>query len=175
MMSVDLQDAYIQYAFPPFQVIRKVLNKLRSSKGAKLILIASFWPQMEWFPDLVELTINTPRRLPLRKDLLHQPHFQRHHLNPHVLHLVGWRLSSDSGYSRAVAQTVVKARRHSTIVNNQRKWKNYRQWCRKHGHAISRPSSQKFADFLLHLCQTRGLSVSAVKSYKSMLNSVFSL
>lgn len=83
------------YAFPPFHVIRKVINKLYSSKGTRLILVAPFWPQREWFPELVQLSCDTPRRLPMRKDLLRQPHFHRFHHNLHVLQLVGWRLSSD--------------------------------------------------------------------------------
>ena len=84
------------YAFPPFHVIRRVINKLRSSVGVKLTLVAPFWPQREWFTDLVELSIDTPRKLPTRKDLLRQPHFHRFHHDLHVLQLVGWRLSSDS-------------------------------------------------------------------------------
>ena len=84
------------YAFPPFHVVRKVLNKLYASKGTKLTLIAPFWPQREWFPDLVGFSIDAPRRLPMRRDLLRQPHFHRFHHNLHVLQLVGWRLSSDS-------------------------------------------------------------------------------
>lgn len=52
-----------------FHVIRKVINKLFSSKGVKLVLIAPFWPQRECFTDLVGLSINTPRRLPFRRDL----------------------------------------------------------------------------------------------------------
>ena len=70
---------------------------------------------------------------------------------------------------------MANARRRSTIVNYQHKWKKFRQWCGQRGHTVSRPSSSKFADFLLHLRRTCGLSVSAVKGYKSMLNSVFSL
>ncbi|MPC74487.1 hypothetical protein E2C01_068847 [Portunus trituberculatus] len=52
------------YTFPPFYVIIKVLNKLHRSKRVKLIVVASFMPQKEWFLDLVELGIDTPRRLP---------------------------------------------------------------------------------------------------------------
>ena len=38
-----------------------------------------------------------------------------------------------------------------------------------------KPSSQKFADFLLYLHQDCHLSASTVKGYKAMLNSVFRL
>ena len=60
-------------------------------------------------------------------------------------------------------------------MNYQSKWNCYRQWCKREGHTTSVPSSQKFADFLLHLHQDCHLSLSAVKGYKAMLNSVFRL
>ena len=84
------------YAFPPFTLIRKVINKVRLSTNLQVTLIAPLWPQKEWFPDLLELLLDPPLRLPDRKDLLKQPHFHRFHLNPQVLHLHAWRLSSDS-------------------------------------------------------------------------------
>ena len=83
------------------------------------------------------------------------------------------RLLRHKGYSRRVAQFLAKAKRHSTIVNYQCKWKKYRQWCKQEGHTVSSPSSQKFADFLLYLHQQKNLSVSAIRGYKAMLNSVF--
>ena len=96
------------YGFPPFAMVRKVLNKLKSSKRTKLTLIAPFWPQMEWFPDLLNLAIDAPRRLPLRKDLLKQPHFHRFHHSLPGLHLTGWRLSSNSSDLRAIPEELRK-------------------------------------------------------------------
>ena len=84
------------YAFPPIAIIRRVLVKLRSSKNCELTLIAPFWPQREWFPDLLELLSDVPITLSSRKDLLRQPHFHRFHLNLPMLRLTAWRLSSDS-------------------------------------------------------------------------------
>ena len=84
------------YAFPPITIIRRVLLKLRSSKNCELTLIAPFWPQREWFPDLLELLSDVPITLSGRKDLLRQPHFHRFHLNLPMLQLTAWRLSSDS-------------------------------------------------------------------------------
>ena len=81
------------YAFPPIAIIRRVLVKLRSSKNCVLTLIAPFWPQREWFPDLLELLSDIPITLSSRKDLLRQPHF---HQNLPMLQLTAWRLSSDS-------------------------------------------------------------------------------
>ena len=84
------------YAFPPIAIIRRVLLKLRSSKNCELTLITPFWPQRDWFPDLLELLSGVPITLSGRKDLLRQPHFHRFHLNLSMLQLTAWRLSSDS-------------------------------------------------------------------------------
>ena len=86
------------YAFPPIAIIRRVLVKLRSSKNCELTLIAPFWPQREWFLDLLELLSDVPITLSSRKDLLRQPHFHR---NLPMLQLTAWRLSSDSPVRRA--------------------------------------------------------------------------
>ena len=84
------------YAFPPFAMIRQVLVKLRASQGVEMTLIAPFWPQKEWFPDLLGSLVELPLLLPERRDLLRQPHFHRFHLGLQSLHLHAWRLSSDS-------------------------------------------------------------------------------
>ena len=79
-------DAFLQpwdnlqaYAFPPIAIIRRVLLKLRASHDCDLTLFAPFWPQREWFPDLLELLSDIPIELPNRRDLLLQPHFHRFH------------------------------------------------------------------------------------------------
>ena len=90
------------YAFPPFAVIRRVLNKLLDSRGTTLLLIAPFWPQKEWFPDLLRLVSDTPRLIPPRRDLLRQPHVHRFYHAPHALRLTAWTLSSDSCATRVI-------------------------------------------------------------------------
>ena len=101
-------DAFLQpwdnlqaYAFPPIAIIRRVLLKLRASHHCNLTLIAPFWPQREWFPDLLELLSDIPIELPKRRDLLQQPHFHRFHENLQMLRLTAWRLSSDSPAKQA--------------------------------------------------------------------------
>ena len=79
------RDDLSAYVFPPFALIREVIRQLQLSRNAYLTLIAPWWPQREWFPDLQELAIEPPVALPLRRDLLHQPHFHRYHLQLHVL------------------------------------------------------------------------------------------
>ena len=101
-------DAFLQpwdnlqaYAFPPIAIIRRVLLKLRASHHCDLTLIAPFWPQREWFPDLPELLSDIPIELPKRRDLLRQPHFHQFHENLQMLRLTAWRLSSDSPVRQA--------------------------------------------------------------------------
>ena len=91
-------DAFLQswdvlqaYAFPPFAVIHSVLNKLWSSRGTLVTLMAPLWPQ-EWFPEPQSLAVAPPVSLPLRADLLRQPHVHCLHQNLHVLQLHAWRL-----------------------------------------------------------------------------------
>ena len=87
-------DGLEAYAFPPFALVAQVLRKLRVSSNCTLTLIAPFWPQRPWFPDLLELLVEVPISLPNRVDLLRQPHFNRLHQNLHVLNLTAWRVSS---------------------------------------------------------------------------------
>ena len=89
-------DTFQAYAFPPIAIIRRVLLKLRASHHCDLTLIAPFWPQREWFPDLLELLSDIPIELPKCQDLLRQPHFHRFHENLQMLRLTAWRLSSVS-------------------------------------------------------------------------------
>ena len=83
------------YAFPPFALIRLVVNKIRASQHLSVILIAPWWPAREWFPDLLELCTDHPRKLPLWRVLLKQPHQHRFHEGLESLNLHAWMLSSE--------------------------------------------------------------------------------
>ena len=56
---LQLWDGLQVYTFPPFALIRHVLNKLRSSRGTLLTLVAPLWPQ-EWFQELQSLALAPP-------------------------------------------------------------------------------------------------------------------
>lgn len=90
------------YAFPPMAIIRQVINKLQTSQDTYLTLIAPFWPRKEWFPDLLRLSVDAPRLLPQRRDLLRQPHFHRFHHDLQSLQLTAWRLSNVSSSMEAI-------------------------------------------------------------------------
>ena len=88
-------DGWQVYAFPPYALIPVVLKKLRPSSGVLLTMIAPYWPQRPWFPELLELVVDGPLALPLDRNLLSQPHVHRQHLGLSRLALHAWRLSSD--------------------------------------------------------------------------------
>ena len=59
-----------------------------------MILTAPGWPNMPWFWDLVNLSLQIPFRLPLTRDLLTQPFNGLLHRNLNNLNLHAWLLES---------------------------------------------------------------------------------
>ena len=144
-----LQDwnGWLAYAFPPWALIPAVLKKLWSSSGVLLTLIAPYWPQRPWFPELLDLVVDGPVTLPLSRDLLRQPHFHRFHLG--VFKAVSscletiQRFAQSQGFSKHVAQQSALARRPSSRAGYQARWAVFRKWCHDKGHSVSRPSLLK--------------------------------
>ena len=79
------------YAYPPITLIPTVIRKLSHTR-CSLILIAPNWPSSPWFPTLMSLKKAGPYMLPLRPDLLRQPHNGWIHQSPQSLQLAAWRL-----------------------------------------------------------------------------------
>ena len=48
------------YMFPPFPLLSKVVQKLRSTQVAEVILVAPWWPSQPWFPHLLRLCVEHP-------------------------------------------------------------------------------------------------------------------
>ena len=61
------------YAFPPFSLMHKVLNKWQTDKATGII-IAPFWTTATWFPVLMRLLTDFPVFLPRGPDTLRLPH-----------------------------------------------------------------------------------------------------
>lgn len=82
------------YAFPPIALLPLVLSKVRDSANCRLILIAPLWPRRSWFPGLLEILSDRPRRLGFAEDLLFHHVARRFHPKPEVFNLHAWLVSS---------------------------------------------------------------------------------
>ncbi|XP_071479361.1 uncharacterized protein [Diadema antillarum] len=83
---------FLGYAFPPFALIPRVLQKVLTDK-ATLLLIAPWWPKRPWFPTLLDLLTSPPVILPFREDLLCQPGTSTYHPKVPYLKLTLWTIS----------------------------------------------------------------------------------
>jgi len=80
------------YAYPPTPLLSKVIQKILS-ENCLIVLIAPFWPAQSWFPSLVNLAIDHPRKLPqFGNKLLKQPHINKYHQALETLQLHAWLL-----------------------------------------------------------------------------------
>ena len=83
------------YAFPPFCLIGKTLQKIRKDK-VNLILITPVWVMQPWYPLLLEMSIRNPLLLPNLQDLLQNPRREYHPLITNSsLRLAAWMVSWD--------------------------------------------------------------------------------
>ncbi|XP_073668191.1 uncharacterized protein [Paramisgurnus dabryanus] len=80
-----------KYAFPPIKLLPSVLHKIREEK-ATVTLIAPYWPNQPWFPELLELSTAPPWPIPLRRDLLSQANGSIWHPSPEKWKLHAWKV-----------------------------------------------------------------------------------
>ena len=82
------------YAFPPVSLLPQVVSKIRDQGCHRMILIAPGWPNMPWFWDLVDLSVQIPFTLPLTRDLVTQPFNGLVHRSLPNLNLHAWLLEA---------------------------------------------------------------------------------
>ena len=82
------------YAFPPFILINKVINKIRAEK-VTVILITPVWPTATWYGNLCQLSFRHPILLPKSEDLLKDAKGQTHPLIQDNMRLAAWSLSGE--------------------------------------------------------------------------------
>ncbi|MGL5565095.1 MAG: DNA N-6-adenine-methyltransferase [Plesiomonas sp.] len=80
------------YAFPPIPLIPLVLEEIRASKRA-VLLIAPLWANQTWLSLLYQMSDIAPWPIPLRRDLLAQAERQIWHPRPNLLALHVWPIN----------------------------------------------------------------------------------
>ena len=177
-------DAFLQpwdglqaYAFPPWSVIPRVLAKLWESRGdgahlggsvlASARLVSRPSSPVAGPSGCSASSSRPPAPTSVSQSLPGSPQAASSCLE--TLR----RFTRAAGFSSTVASQASLSRRPSSRKAYQLKWQVYRSWCHSHGHSVSRPSLSKVADFLCWLCSSKGLSVSSIRGYCSILSAVF--
>ena len=103
------------YAFPPFCIIGKCLQKIVQDE-AEGILIVPKWPTQSWFPQMLNLLIQDPILLPRTKSLLTQPVSGEVHPLNNSLVLLACRLSGNPFKVREYHKTLQTLSYHPGAV-----------------------------------------------------------
>lgn len=82
------------YAFPPFSLVGRTVQKLREDKG-EMILVAPLWITQYWYPAVMQLLIEVPYVLKVTTDTLILPNTKKVHPLVGHLHLMVCRLSGN--------------------------------------------------------------------------------
>ena len=86
------------YTFLPITMIPAIISKIRQHQY-KIVLVASFWPEASWFPELLRLQVAPPIRLPVKQHLLTQLQFVRNNIENLRLHI--WILCANQSEIKA--------------------------------------------------------------------------
>ena len=84
-------------------LIPKVLMKVRQ-ENCLILLVAPLAPHQSWFPQLLELIVDVPLKLPVLHDLLSQNRGLSLHPNPRSLNLAVWKISADQNLQSSFLQ-----------------------------------------------------------------------
>ena len=145
------------YMFPPFPLLNRVMQKLRSTQAAEVILVAPWWPSQSWFPHLLRLCVEHPLVLAYRQDLLSQQD-QKSISDGKSYHLHVWRLSCNTTMQQAFQTRSLGSR-----------------WAAGQGFDPLDPTAAQIASFLYDLFDTYGLSPQTIKGYRTCIGSVFTV
>ena len=116
-----------------------------------MTLVAPFWPQRPWFPDLLDLAVDGPVQLPFSRSSRTASLPLSSSRDPQAVSsclVTVQRFARAEGFSSRIATQIGFAHRASSRSNYQVKWSVYRQWCHA-GHSVSRPTLPKIADFFV--------------------------
>ncbi len=94
-----------KYAFPPVNLLAQTLCKIREDEE-QVLLVAPYWPNRTWSPELMLLATAPPWPIPLRKDLLSQ----RRGTLWHPRMVPGWDAEVLGDLPQEVALTITSAR-----------------------------------------------------------------
>ena len=155
------------YAYPPTALLHRVIQKIRQCH-CLIIVIATGWPGMPWFWELVQLSTEIPLQLPVSTTLLKQSHKYVFHNNPQHLNLHAWCLGVDNSKNK-VAERIAAPQRSSTKTIYKSKWALFEKWCRENSVDFSTPSVKQVLHFFMYLYQDLNRRPSTIDGYRTVI------
>ena len=164
--------------FPPFPLLSKVIQKLRATQEAEVILTAPWWPKQSWFPHLLRLCVDHPLffiSIPPRSSVSTGSEI-------HVC--LGWKVVLSARmealvrhykaacFSDEVTRLAATPRRPSTNRMYDNLWLRFACWAAEQGFDLLSPTAAQIASFLYTLFDTHGLSPQTIKGYRTCLGSL---
>ena len=166
------------YAFPPFALVGRVIARVQQSSRVAMTLVAPLAREGVVRRLAASTDSTTPgsallgqaaSATPLQSVPSRRPRAEASRVETLK------RQYRKSGFSGRAARVLSGVLRESSSRLYQSRWKIFCGWCRGRGVAPVNATVPVVVDFLIHLLQDKGLSVSAVKGYCSALNSVLAL
>ena len=163
----------VAYAIPPTALLPKVVQKLQSQM-CRLLLIAPGWPSKLWFWDLVEMSLDVPRRLPQIRTLLKQPMNNLFHSNPaslnlHIWYLGAHRCNNEGSLQRWQRELLHLMQRLSTRAIYSSKWSVFQQWCMEQQVDFRSPSIGDICNFFWYLFHDLNRCPSTIEGYRTAI------
>ncbi len=130
--GIQLASGLCKYAFPPVSLLAQTLCKVREDEE-QVLLVAPYWPNQTWFPELMLLATAPPWQISLRRDLSFSE--RGHPLAPASRLVESPRMVPGrdpevlGGLPPVVVNTITSARAPSTRHAYRLKWNPFVDWC----------------------------------------------
>ena len=159
------------YMFPPFPLLSKVVQKLRSTHVAEVILVAVSTVVSIPTTSLCGTPVNSP--IPSRSSVPAGPevHLRRKVIPSARMEALMLHYKA-AGFSDEVSRLAAAPRRPSTNRMYDDRWCRFARWAAGQGVDPLNPTAAQVASFLFDLFDTHGLSPRTVKGYRTCIGSV---
>ncbi|KAJ8046872.1 hypothetical protein HOLleu_05698 [Holothuria leucospilota] len=160
------------YAFPPFAILPRVLQKIRTEQ-CLIILVAPFWPRQSWFPSILDLLVEKPVRIPVSEHLLTQStiHKQPRNFPVGCMEIVKQQFI-EKGFSSETAERAASCRQPSTYRTYNTRVRSFMAWAKGRKVDYMQASIGEVAEFLNYLFTVRNLAVSTINGYRAAISLV---
>ena len=166
---------FLGYAFPPFALLPRVLEKVASDR-ASLLLIAPFWPKRPWFPRLQSLLAGQPRSLPVFR-AFYVSHFSDS--APQSRGSTSYTLAAlrsagrEAGLSVRAAELAASHLRPSSRATYDSRFGSFVKWCSTRQIDPYHAPLRAVADFLIHLFDDKK-ALSTIASHRTAIGTMHS-